>query len=120
MACYHFQCYMHQFTFGIKFPCGTCPNWVEKVDYNLLKKAQEKYDAVKACNPIKTTAKPGYDIHALVKAKFPELYKQNALSLFNWDDLDGVLDHLYGHMLVFGAVELKAMIDFIEVHCEGY
>ena len=117
--CELYQEYLDDETEDIPFPCENCAAWVEKIDVCLYEKAQEKYDAVKACNPIKIKAKPGYDIHALVKAEFPELYKQNALDQFNWDDLDSVLDYLYGHMLVFGAVELKAMINFIEARCEG-
>lgn len=54
------------------------------------------YNVVKAVLPIKTTPKAGVDVHALVKEKFPQQYKGLFLDSFEWTDLDGVLDFLYG------------------------
>lgn len=79
------------------------------------------YNVTKAVFQIKTTAKPGYDIHALVQKEFSDLYKRiYALPLLDWNDLDGVLDYLYGSCKLFPdqSSKLKPLIDFIEAHCE--
>lgn len=95
--------------------------FVEKlhdVEQGMLSAAQAAYTVTKIVNPVTTTAKPGYDIHALVQKEFAGLYKRCALSLLDWGNLDGVLDFLYGHYNLFGDKELKPLIDFIEARCE--
>ena len=114
--------YLDDDTDKIPYPCDGCEHLEAETGNCVLKnlnEAQTAYDVVKATYPIKTTAKPGCDIHALVQKEFPDLYKQvYALPLLDWNDLDGVLDFLYGHYKLFDVKELKPMIDFIEAHCE--
>lgn len=123
--CDEYQAYLDDETGEIAFPCENCAAWIEKTDTCLLEEevnaAKTAYAVTKAVYPIKTKAKLGYDIHALVQKEFPDLYKQvYALSLLDWNDLDGVLDYLYGHSELFPSqsAELKPLIKFIEDRCE--
>ncbi|MCM1297054.1 MAG: hypothetical protein NC311_16060 [Muribaculaceae bacterium] len=125
--CDLYQAYLDDETDEIPYPCENCAAWVEKTDTclyeeeNIINEAKAVYEAVKAVNPIKTTAKPGCDIQAMVQKEFPDLYKRiYALPLLDWNDLDGVLDYLYGSCKLFPnqSAELKSLITFIEAHCE--
>ncbi len=76
------------------------------------------YQAIKAEHPIKTTPKEGANVQELVKEKFPQQYEDLQLGrILNWDDLDGVLDFLYGARALL-ASPVTEIIDFIESHCE--
>ena len=85
------------------------------------------YDIVKAFNPIKTTAKAGANVQALVKEKFPKQYHDLKLNDFNWtNDLDGILDFLYGErelgllraLYGISKAEITEIIKLIESNCE--
>lgn len=85
------------------------------------------YDIVKAFNPIKTTAKAGANVQALVKANFPKLYKDLQLNIFDWaNDLDGILDFLYGErelgfmisLYAISKTEISELIKVIESNCK--
>ncbi len=92
-------------------------NHIEKLDS--LAAAQTIYGVTKAVYHIKTTAKPGYDIPALIKSKFAALYATDyGLKHIDLNDLDGVLDYLYGGYKLFGKIKYKELIDFIEARCE--
>ena len=54
------------------------------------------YEAMKLLHPVKTTPKKGVDVQEHVKEKFPQQYIKLFLFTFDWNDLDGVLDFLYG------------------------
>lgn len=130
--CDLYQAYLDDVTDELPFPCENCAAWIEKTDtclceeqYNeeqeKLNAARTAYNVTKAVYPVKTIAKPGCDIHALVQKEFPSLYRRvYALPLLDWNDLDGVLDYLYGSCELFpnSSKELKPLIDFIEAHCE--
>ena len=74
------------------------------------------YNAVKTANPITTKAKPGIDVKAVVKQRQPELYNIFVLEQFDWtNDLDGILDYLYGVRLRFP--QAKDVIKIIEDNC---
>lgn len=85
----------------------------------LAETAHRIYNAVKFTHPVKTTAKPGYDIPALIKSEFAALYETDyGLKHLDLNDLDGVLDYLYGGYKLFHNVKYKQLIDFIEARCE--
>lgn len=84
------------------------------------------YNVVKAVYPIKTTPKAGVNVQELVKAKFPKQYKDLQLNIFDWDNLDSVLDFLYGERdlgllsMLFGVpkTNITEIINLIESNCE--
>lgn len=75
------------------------------------------YDVMKLLHPVKTTAHEGVNVQELVKTTFPQKYNDYALFTFDWSDLDGVLDYLYGirETLHFNTTEI---IKLIESNCE--
>ena len=75
------------------------------------------YEAMKLLHPVKTTPKKGVDVQEHVKEKFPQQYIKLFLFTFDWSDLDGVLDYLYGirETLHFNTTEI---IKLIESNCE--
>ncbi len=75
------------------------------------------YDVMKLLHPVKTTAHEGVNVQELVKTTFPQNYNDYALFTFDWSDLDGVLDYLYGirETLHFNTTEI---IKLIESNCE--
>ncbi len=75
------------------------------------------YDVVKGVYPIKTTAQEGVNVHELVKKTFPKQYNDYMLFAFNWNDLDGVLDYLYG-LRVTLRIDTTEIIKLIEANCE--
>lgn len=84
------------------------------------------YNVLKAVYPIKTTPKAGVNVRELVKEKYPKQYQDLRLDGFNWNDLDGVLDFLYGERelglfsLLFGIskTDISEIIELIENNCE--
>lgn len=80
------------------------------------------YEVMKILYPITTTAKKGVNVQELVKTKFPKQYKELLLYTFKWDDLDGVLDFLYGEreigFLNVPKSEIDKIIALIENGCE--
>lgn len=112
---------------GVK--CATCSLHNNGCPIETMCGAVGAYDIVKAFNPVKTTAKAGVNIHELVKVKFPKLYEDLQLKSFDWqNNLDGVLDFLYGERdlgliaSLTGAQILKSsiteLIKLIESNCE--
>ena len=106
--------------------CATCSLHNNGCPIEAMCGAKGAYDIVKAFNPIKTTAKVG-DVQNLVKDTFPKLYKDLQLSRFDWqNDLDGVLDFLYGERELGIMCTLRGiakssvteLIKFIESKCE--
>ncbi len=75
------------------------------------------YDVMKLLHPVKTTAHEGVNVQELVKKTFPQEYNDYLLFAFDWSDLDGVLDYLYGirETLHFNTTEI---IKLIESNCE--
>ena len=80
------------------------------------------YEIMKLLHPIKTTPRAGANVRELVKEKFPQLYAKLFLDKFDWSDLDGVLDFLYGEReLGFFSVprrDITEIILLIESNCE--
>lgn len=84
------------------------------------------YNVVKAVYPIKTTPKAGANVQQLVQVKFPKQYKDLHLNAFDWNDLDGVLDFLYGERklgllsVIWGIskTSITEIINLIESNCE--
>ncbi len=84
------------------------------------------YEVMKLLHPVKTTPKKGVNVHELVKTKFPQQYIKLFLFTFDWNDLDGVLDFLYGERELgflsasYGVLktEITKIINLIEAHCE--
>ncbi len=85
------------------------------------------YDIVKAFNPIKTTPNAGVNVQELIKEKFPKLYKDLQLNIFDWaNDLDGILDFLYGErelgfmisLYAISKTEISELIKVIESNCK--
>lgn len=80
------------------------------------------YEVLKLLHPIKTTPKAGVNVQELVKTKFPKQYIKLFLADFDWNDLDGVLDFLYGEReLCFFSIpksEITEIINLIECNCE--
>lgn len=131
--CDLYQAYLDDDTDELPFPCENCAAWIEKTDtclceeqyneeqekLNALNVVQTLYTAVKVVHTVKTTAKPGYDIPALIKSEFAELYATDRfLKTLDLNDLDAVLDYLHGVYNLFGNAEYKELIDFIEDRCE--
>ena len=85
------------------------------------------YEIIKAFNPVKTTAHAGANVQALVKEKFPKQYNDLRLNDFNWaNDLDGILDFLYGErelgllrtLYGISRAEIVKIINLIESNCK--
>ncbi len=84
------------------------------------------YEVLKLLHPIKTIPKTDVNIQKLVMERYPKQYIQLFLFTFDWDDLDGVLDFLYGeHKLgilcqSFGVPksDVTEIIDLIESNSE--
>lgn len=80
------------------------------------------YEIMKLLHPIKTTPRAGVDVQKLAKEKFPQLYAKLFLDKFDWSDLDGVLDFLYGEReLGFFSVpkqDITEIILLIESNCK--
>ncbi|MDE6597246.1 MAG: hypothetical protein K2K60_01230 [Clostridia bacterium] len=84
------------------------------------------YDVAKLLHPVKTTAHEGVDVHELVKKTFPKEYNAYMLYSFDWNDLDGVLDFLYGERdlgllseyLKIPKTNITEIIKLIEANCE--
>lgn len=86
------------------------------------------YNIVKILYPIKTTPQDGVNVQELVKAKFPKQYNDLQLNTFDWNDLDVVLDFLYGErdlglLSMLNGIEIQetdltAIINLIESNCE--
>ncbi|MDE6597980.1 MAG: hypothetical protein K2K60_05025 [Clostridia bacterium] len=83
------------------------------------------YDVAKLLHPVKTTAHEGVDVHELVKKTFPKEYNAYQLFSFDWNDLDGVLDYLYGMRDFAEKFDCKMVSDtvtdvikLIESNCE--
>lgn len=85
------------------------------------------YNVVKAVYPITTTAHEGVNVQQLVKEKYPTQYKALQLYSYDWaNNLDGVLDFLYGERdlgLIASLYGIKIdciseIIKLIESNCE--
>lgn len=76
------------------------------------------YDVVKAVYPINTTVNAGVDVHTLVKEKFKQQYDKYFMNFLDWNDVDGVLDYLYGIRMTHGA-DVSEIIKLIESNCGG-
>lgn len=80
------------------------------------------YEIMKLLHPIKTTAKAGINVQELVKIKYPIQYIKLFLFNFDWNDLDGVLDFLYGerNLMFFGIPksDITEIINLIESNCK--
>lgn len=84
------------------------------------------YEVMKLLHPVKTTPKKGVNVHELVKTKFPQQYIKLFLFTFDWNDLDGVLDYLYGErelgfissILGIPKTDITEIINLIESNCE--
>ena len=109
--------------------CTTCNLHNNGCPIETLCGVKGAYDIVKSFNPIKTTPNAGVNVQELVKAKFPKLYTNLQLNNFDWtNDLDGVLDFLYGERdldmlsrLIGVSVlkqEITELIKFIESNCK--
>ena len=107
--------------------CETCNLHNNGCPIETMCGAKGAYDIVKAFNPIKTTAKAGANVQALVKEKFPKQYHDLKLNDFNWtNDLDGILDFLYGErelgllraLYRISKAEITEIIKLIESNCE--
>lgn len=77
---------------------------------------EQPYEVVKAVYKIHTKPKEGANVPELVKAKYPSNYLLIE-QLIGWNDLDGVLDFLYGAQELLG-VNYNGLIRFIENNCE--
>ena len=99
--------------------CETCNLHNNGCPIETMCGAKGAYDIVKAFNPIKTTAKAGADIPKLVKAKFPDYYNYfNSNPIFDWNNLDGILDFLCFHAKILHVAEAQQIVDLIESNCE--
>lgn len=107
--------------------CATCNLHNNGCPIETMCGAKGAYDIVKAFNPVQTTLKAGVNVQNLVKNTFPTLYKDLQLSGFDWkNDLDGVLDFLYGERELGIMCTLRGiakssvteLIKFIESKCE--
>ena len=98
-------------SYDSEITCEECP-----LNYNGCP-VDLQYSAIKQLYPIKTVAKPGVDVHRLVKEQFPKQYIDFMLFTFDWVDLDGVLDYLYGLNILHGA-GLQRIIELIENNSE--
>ncbi len=85
-----------------------------------------EYEVFKLMHPVTTTPRKGVNVHELVKTTFPKQYLRLFLFTFDWNDLDGVLDYLYGErelgfissILGIPKTEITKIINLIEAHCE--
>lgn len=79
------------------------------------------YEAIKIVYPITTTPKKGINVAELVKAKYPVFYKF-LTAVFDWNDLDGILDFLYGErglgLMGIPEADISEIISLIESNCE--
>lgn len=84
------------------------------------------YNVLKAVYPVKTTPKAGVNVQELVKEKFSKQYKDLQLNTFDWNDIDGVLDFLYGERKIgflcalwgIQREDITKIINLIESNCE--
>lgn len=76
------------------------------------------YDVMKVLYPKKTVAKAGVNVQELVKEQYPTEYKNFILFAFNWKDLDGVLDYLYGAQELLHDKSIQKIIELIENNSE--
>ena len=83
------------------------------------------YSVLKVVYPIKTTAKAGVNVRELVMAKYSQSFEKLRLSDFDWNDLDGILDFLYGarklgvcKLYGVSEAEVTELINFIESNGE--
>ena len=84
------------------------------------------YEVMKLLHPVTTTPKKGVNVHELVKTTFPKEYIKLFLFTFDWNDLDGILDFLYGERELgfvatsFGITksDITDIINLIESNCE--
>ncbi len=84
------------------------------------------YNIVKAIYPIKTTPNAGVNVQELVKIRFAKQYNALQLKFFDWNDIDGVLDFLYGErqlglICMLAGIEktdISEIINLIESNCE--
>lgn len=79
------------------------------------------YDVAKIINPLPPrTAKPGVNVQELVRKTFPEEYNVWLLFYFDWgNDLQGVLDYLYGKRAL-SKVDTSKVIKLIEDNSEEH
>lgn len=114
---------------NVRATCATCNLHNNGCPIEAMCGAVAAYDIVKAFNPIKTTPKAGVNVQELVKTKFPKLYENLQLNSFDWqNNLDGVLDFLYGERdlgllsqlfrFSVSKSELTELIKNIESNCE--
>ncbi len=84
------------------------------------------YEVLKKICPITTKPREGVNVEELVVAKFPKHYIKLFLFIFDWSDIDGVLDFLYGERdlgflcIRFGIPksDITEIINLIESNCE--
>lgn len=84
------------------------------------------YEVMKILHHVKTTPKNDVDVHELVKTTFPQQYIKLFLFTFDWNDLDGVLDFLYGERELgflsasyrISKFDITEIINLIESNCE--
>ena len=84
------------------------------------------YEVMKLLHPVTTVPKKGVDVYGLVKTTFPKQYLKLFLFSFDWNDLDGVLDFLYGEReLGFLSTscgipksDITEIINLIESNCK--
>ena len=109
-------------------PCSNDPN-AECKTCNLHGNGcpvEMPYNVVKAVYPIKTMSKAGVDVRELVIKNHREYYEKLKLNSFDWENIDGVLDYLYGERqkgLMCGLMGIKKeniteIINLIESNCE--
>lgn len=85
-----------------------------------------EYEVMKLLHPVTTTPREGVNVHELVKTTFPKQYLRLFLFTFDWNDLDGVLDYLYGErelgfissILGIPKTDITEIINLIEANCE--
>ncbi len=85
-----------------------------------------EYEVMKLLHPVKTTPREGVNVHELVKTTFPKQYLRLFLFTFDWNDLDGVLDYLYGERELgflsasygISKFDITEIINLIESNCE--
>ena len=85
-----------------------------------------EYEVFKLMHPVKTTPREGVNVHELVKTTFPKQYLRLFLFTFDWNDLDGVLDYLYGERELgflsasygISKFDITEIINLIESNCE--
>lgn len=75
------------------------------------------YEILKLMHPIKSVPKSDVNFQELVKTKFPTEYQNWRLFSFDWNDLDGILDFLYG-LQETCHINTTNIINLIESNCE--